>query len=64
TLYPQSISVALQGMEAVEEHYVEVTGDEALSDKVTVHVSVSDSEWDAGRVAEHLQSALHPTRHR
>ncbi|MBS3764183.1 MAG: AMP-binding protein, partial [Planctomycetes bacterium] len=58
TLYPQPIAAALQTIPAIEEHYVEVTGEEALSDQLTIHVAVSDPEWDADRIAARLQSHL------
>ncbi len=58
TLYPQSIALALEEIPVVKEHFLEVSSDNTLSDAVTVHVAVSDSDWDAGRIAELLQSRL------
>ncbi len=58
TLYPQSIASALARIPAIVEHFVEVRGGEALADRVTVHVAVSDGEWDAGRIAERLSAHL------
>ncbi len=58
TLYPQSIALALGEIAAVQEHYIEVGRVSDLSDTVTVHVAVSDPDWDAQKIARKLQSRL------
>ena len=61
TLYPQAVAMALDSIPAVAEHYIEVDRSDELSDRVTVRVAVTDSEWDAARIGERLQSRLRVT---
>ncbi len=58
TLYPQAIALALEEIPAVAEHFLEVGTLTDLSDTVTIHVALSDPEWDSERVAGLLQSRL------
>ncbi len=59
TLYPGAIAAALDQLPEVEEHYLEVTSGQTLSDQVTVHVAVSGTENGAEkRIVEKLQTCL------
>lgn len=61
TFYPQAIASALESLAAVEEHYVDVTRLDELSDHVVVHVAVSDPACTTAVIGERLQSRLRVT---
>lgn len=58
TLYPQAITLALETVPQVVEHYIEVTAADALSDAVTVHVCLSDASLAAAAISDRLQAHL------
>jgi len=58
TLYPQAIALALDEFADVGEHYLEVRRADALSDAVTVHVSLRRADLAGGAVAEYLAGRL------
>jgi phenylacetate-CoA ligase len=58
TLYPQAIYSVLDEMPGVDEYYVMLTEDYALSDNVSIYVSVSDGSCSESRIAAELQARL------
>jgi len=56
TLFPTGISRALQGMDAVQGHYLEVYSEFDLSDRLRVVVGCSDPRLSAATVAELIAS--------
>lgn len=54
TLFPAAISSALQGIDGVRGHYLEVHQDFDLSDRLRVVVGCSDASLSASRVAEQI----------
>ncbi|MBN2301011.1 MAG: AMP-binding protein [Lentisphaerae bacterium] len=58
SLYPQDVYSALDEVGGIVEYYLEVTGDDRLSDKLIVHVLPSADGPDSGTIAEKLQARL------
>jgi len=58
TLYPQAIYSALDEIPGINDYYVAVTSDYALSDDLKIYVSLEDSSWTTETIAEKLQSHL------
>jgi phenylacetate-CoA ligase len=58
TLYPQAVYAALDEIAGVGEYYVEAYSGDALSDELTVFLSVKGAGVNAGVIQEKLQSRL------
>jgi phenylacetate-CoA ligase len=58
TLYPPAVFAALDDMDAVGEYYMVVDSDYELSDKIEVHVAVTDPACTSAHIAERLQARL------
>ena len=58
TLYPQAVYSVLEEIPGVGEYYIEVDGQDALSDEVTVFLSVKGEGISSDFIQEKLQSRL------
>jgi len=58
TLYPQAIALALDDLDGVGEHYVEVSRFDELSDAVEVHLCVHDTSLASADIEEFLVGRL------
>ncbi|MDP8266453.1 MAG: AMP-binding protein [Candidatus Aceula meridiana] len=58
TLYPQAVYAALDSIKAVQEYYIEVTREGALSDSLIIHVAANNSDFDLELLQERMQASL------
>jgi len=58
TVYPESIYAVLDTIPGVSEYFVTASADYDLSDRVQVHVAVSDDACSESLILERLQAAL------
>lgn len=58
TVYPESIYAVLDTIAGVSEYFVTASADYDLSDRVKVHVAVSDGACTEALILERLQAAL------
>ncbi len=61
TLYPPAIFSALEEIAGVSDYYLTVESESALSDRLTVVVSVADQALTVGIIARQLQARLRVT---
>jgi phenylacetate-CoA ligase len=58
SLYPQAVFSVLDEMVEISEYYLEVHGDEALSDRLVVHLAFKAQPVDVEVVLNRLQARL------
>lgn len=58
SLYPQAIAAALEGIEGVDEYYLEALDSGQSTDELKVHVAVNRGDLTANRIQEILQSLV------
>jgi phenylacetate-CoA ligase len=58
TLYPPAVFAALDDIDVVGEYFMAVDSDYELSDKIEVHVAVTDPACSSAYIAEKLQARL------
>ncbi|MFH1260158.1 MAG: AMP-binding protein [Elusimicrobiota bacterium] len=58
TLYPQSIYTALEEINIVEDYYLEISGENDLSDQVVIHLTVKNTAYTAEMIEEKIQARL------
>lgn len=61
TLYPQAVFAALDEIPGVGDYYLEITGTEALSDNLVIHLAGHDGLPQPGHIRELLQARLRVT---
>ena len=61
SLYPQAVFAALDELPSLGDYYLEITGTEALSDELVLHLGASAGQVSVERIREHLQARLRVT---